>query len=40
MASMNYVGLSQDGDQWKALVNAEMNLQAHKMVGKFRIIHN
>jgi hypothetical protein len=32
---MDWIDLAQDRDQWRALVNMEMNLQVPKKAGKF-----
>jgi hypothetical protein len=32
---MDWINLTVDRDQWRALLNTEMNLQIHYNVGKF-----
>jgi hypothetical protein len=32
---MDWIGLAQDGDQWRVLVNMVMNFLVAKNVGKF-----
>jgi hypothetical protein len=35
MDGLNWIDLAQDRDQWKALVNTEMNLRVPYISGKF-----
>jgi hypothetical protein len=34
---VDWIGLAQDRDRWRALVNEVMNLQVSKMLGNFRV---
>jgi hypothetical protein len=31
---MDWIGVAQDRDQWRALADTEINLRVHKMLGK------
>jgi hypothetical protein len=32
---VNWIGLAEDGDKYRALVNAVLNLEVHKMLGNY-----
>jgi hypothetical protein len=34
---MDWIGLAQDGDKWRALLKVVMNLGLHKMLGSFGV---
>jgi hypothetical protein len=34
---VDWIGLAQDKDKWRDLVNAVMNLRFHKMLGHYRV---
>jgi hypothetical protein len=35
--SVDWIGLAQDREKWKAVVNAVMNLRFHKMLGNYQV---
>jgi hypothetical protein len=37
MGDVDWIGLAQDWDRWRALVNWVLNLRVHKMLGKYRV---
>jgi hypothetical protein len=34
---VDWIGLAQDRNRWRALMNSVLNLQVHKMLGKYRV---
>jgi hypothetical protein len=34
---VDWIGLAQDRDRWRALVNSALNLQVQKMLGNYRV---
>jgi hypothetical protein len=34
---VDWIGLAQDRYRWRALVNSEMNLRFHKILGEYRV---
>jgi hypothetical protein len=36
-ADVDWIGLAQNRDRWRALVNSTLNLGFHKMLGNYRV---
>jgi hypothetical protein len=34
---VDWIGLAQDKNRWRALVNSVLNLRVHKMLGNYRV---
>jgi hypothetical protein len=34
---MDWIGLAQDRERWRALANSALNLRVHKMLGNYRV---
>jgi hypothetical protein len=34
---VNWIGLAQDRDKWRALMNVVMNLRVHKTLGNYQV---
>jgi hypothetical protein len=34
---VDWIGLAQDRDRWRALVNSVLNIRLHKMLGNYRV---
>jgi hypothetical protein len=35
--NVDWIGLAQDRNRWRALVNSVLNLRVHKMLGNYRV---
>jgi hypothetical protein len=36
-SDMDWIGLAQDRDRWRALMDSVLNLRFHKMLGNYRV---
>jgi hypothetical protein len=37
-SDVDWIGLAQDRNRWRALVNSVLNLRVHEMVGNYRVV--